>query len=87
MQQFTKEQAIKFATSGAYKQLSIPERDCFQIQQKLLCMPFGEFHGAEQTLGEPIFTHQFSTDKVRIKEALVKLNCSPSFEYCLSLID
>lgn len=62
MKQMTEEQAIEFAESGAWKDMSLRQRAEFQMLQHLLCMPFDIFHEAvEKTLGRPVYTHEFSS--------------------------
>ena len=58
--QLTKEQAIEFAESGAWKDMNLRQRAEFQVLQDKLCMPFDIFHEAvEKTLGRPVYTHEF----------------------------
>jgi hypothetical protein len=60
--QLTKEQAIEFAESGAWKEMTFRQRAVFQMFQPLLCMPFDIFHEAvEKTLGRPVYTHEFGS--------------------------
>lgn len=60
MKQLTKEEAISFAESGKWKNMSHKEIAQFQCQQSLLCMPFDVYHEAvEKTVGYPVFTHEF----------------------------
>ena len=59
--QLTKEQAIEFAKSEAWKEMTLRQRAEFQVLQPLLCMPFSIYHEAvEKTLGRPVYTHEFS---------------------------
>ena len=58
--QLSKEQAIEFAESGAWKDMSLRQRAEFQMLQDKLCMPFDIFHEAvEKTLDRPVYTHEF----------------------------
>lgn len=58
--QLTTEQAIEFANSGAWKEMSFRQRAEFQMLQRKLCMPFEVFHEAvEEALGRPVYTHEF----------------------------
>lgn len=58
----TKEQAIALAESKFYEKMSYKDIARFQINQKLLCMPFSVFHKAvEKTIGRPVYTHEFGT--------------------------
>lgn len=56
-----KEQAIKLAESGWWKELSADVITSFQLFEERLCMPFGDFHGAvEKSLARPVWTHEFA---------------------------
>lgn len=58
--QLTEEQAIEFAGSGLWKEMSARQRAEFQILQRLLCIPLEVYHEAlEKTLGRPVYTHEF----------------------------
>ena len=60
MSNFTEEQAIDFYDSEKWRSMSQLERAKFQINEPRLCMPFDVFQCAvEQSLGRPVFTHQF----------------------------
>lgn len=86
MKQLTKEQAIAFCENKLYEPMTYKQRAEFQIEQKLLCMPFDVFHEAvEKTLNRPVFTHEFAfLDSLR-KELHGEKN-APSFEEILELI-
>lgn len=59
--QLTRDEAVHFATSGRWRDLSIEDRGLFQLRQDCLCMPFGEFAaGVNALLGRPVFTHEFA---------------------------
>jgi hypothetical protein len=61
VEQLTKEQAIRFAASGAWESMSLMDRARFQLEQGKLCMPFEVFHAAvEHALGRPVWTHEFA---------------------------
>jgi hypothetical protein len=60
MKQLTKKEAIEFGKSKKWESMTHTEIAKFQIQQELLCIPFGVFHEAvEKTLGRPVWTHEF----------------------------
>jgi hypothetical protein len=64
MEQMTKEQAINFARSEKYLDMSHKERAILQLHQDKLCMPFDVFHeSVEKTLGRPVYTHEFGVNK------------------------
>ena len=47
--------------SGWWKELPLEEAARFQLFEKQLCMPFGEFHKwVEQLLGRSVWTHEFA---------------------------
>jgi len=59
--QLTKEEAIVFFDSGAWREMTPEERFKFQLYQTLLCMPFDVYHeSAEVALGRPVWTHEFA---------------------------
>ena len=71
MYQFTKEQAIEFSEKRNWEPMSYQERAKFQIEQKLLCMPFDIFHEAiEKTLGRPVYTHEFGLNMEGLRKAV-----------------
>lgn len=62
MQQFTKEQAIKFYESGVWADMTAFQVVQFQLFQDRLCMPFGEFQKSVETVFKrPVYTHEFSS--------------------------
>lgn len=64
MEQMTREQAIAFHDSGAWRELTPETLALFQMTQDKLCVPFGEFHKAiEQALGRPVFTPEFDLNR------------------------
>ena len=87
MKQLTKEQAIAFADSKVYKDMTYKEIAEFQINQELLCMPFNIFHEAvEKTLDRSVFTHEFGLNSEGIKAEIMEGKDPPSFEEILNLI-
>jgi len=69
--QLTREEAIAFAEAEKWIHMSKKEIAFFQFYQDKLCMPFEVFHAAmEDTLGHEILTHQFSTAREALSDAL-----------------
>lgn len=65
----TKEQAIRLSESKFWESLNYKERAEFQLQEPVLCMPFGVFHEAtEKALGRPVWTHEFVDPASLLKE-------------------
>lgn len=86
MKQLTKEQAIAFAENKLYEAMTYRQRAEFQIEQRLLCMPFDVFHEAvEKTLNRPVYTHEFAF-KDSLRKELYSEKEAPSFEEILDLI-
>lgn len=84
MEQLTQEQAIEFYEMEKWESMSFRERAEFQIQQKLLCMPFSEFHEAvEKTIGRPVYTHEFGVNVDGLKEEIFNGAEPPSFSKIL----
>ena len=87
MDQLTREQAIAFYDSGAWKKMSAKERSVFQMQQDCLCMPFDEFHLAvEEALGRPVFTHEFGLNRDGMRAELEGQAMALTFSEILALI-
>lgn len=87
MEQLTREQAVALFESGSWQQWTPAERALFQVQQDCLCMPFAEFHKAmEQTLGRPVWTHEFGLNRKGLTDELLGLADAPSFEQIVALI-
>lgn len=87
MKQLTKDQAINFAESKAFSNMSYREIAEFQINQKKLCMPFSIFHKAvEKTIERPVFTHEFGLNSDGIKAEIMGSKPPPSFEEIINLI-
>lgn len=67
--EMSKETAVAIHDSGAWRKLGIVERAKLQLQQPRLCMPFSEFHKAvEQSIGRPVWTHEFIEPKSLLAE-------------------
>ena len=87
MKQLTKEQAIAFYENKCYEDMTYRQIAEFQIEQKLLCMPFDVFHEAmEKTLGRPVFTHEFAFGYEKIRKELYGEKEPPTFEEICALI-
>lgn len=86
MIQMTKEQAIAFADTKAYEQLSDRQKVELQLFQDKLCMPFDVFHEAtEKVLGRPVFTHEFGWPD-NLKKEFLGEKPAPSFDEIIGLI-
>jgi hypothetical protein len=69
MEQLTREQAIAFHDEGAWKQWNSQTIAKFQLEQDKLCVPFSVFQQAvSDTLGRPVFTHEFADRKSLIAQ-------------------
>ena len=74
-EQLTREQAIAFVDSDAWKAWDPPTLARFQLEQERLCVPWGAFHKAVgDALGRPVWTHEF-VDKAKL---LAELDGAPS---------
>ena len=82
----TEKQAIALAESKFWEKMSFKERAVFQMNERLLCMPFDVFHEAvEKTLGRPVFTHEFGLNAEGIRKEL-NGGKTPTFEEIMNLI-
>lgn len=87
MKQFTKEQAIEFAKSGAWKNLTMEARAHIGMKQKLLCMPFDALHEAvEKTLGRPVYTHEFGLNYDGLIAELDGKSPPPSLDEIIKMV-
>lgn len=85
--QLTKEQAIEFAESGTWKEMSLRQRAEFQMIQDKLCMPFSVFHEAvEKTLNRPVFTHEFGLNYDGLIAELFEGKEPPSLQGIIEMI-
>ena len=56
----TKEEAIALAETGWWKDKPARDVALWQLNEPLMCMAFGDFHGAvEEAIGRPVWTHEF----------------------------
>lgn len=88
MEQKTKEQAIAFAQSGVWKEMSHKEIVRLQLFQDLMCVPFGRYHEAlTSVLGRSVFTHELSSSNY---ESMVKeylgMKDAPTLNEIINLI-
>lgn len=87
MKQLTMDEAIALFESGEWKNWTSQQRAVFQIVQHKLCMPFGEFHKAvEQTLGRPVYTHEFGLNREALQRELAGTAGAPSMEEIIALL-
>lgn len=87
MRQLTKEEAIAFYDSKVYENWTYRQIAEFQMEQDLLCVPFGVFHEAiEKTLGRPVFTHEFGLNREGLMKELRGEKEAPTFEEIVNLI-
>lgn len=85
--EITKAMAIDLYESGFWKEMTHEQRAWFQMHERRLCMPFGVFHEAvEQTLGRPVFTHEFGLNHDGLLRELRGEKPAPSFNEILALI-
>jgi len=86
MKELTKEQAIKFAKSGIWKDWNDEQIVRFQLFQRLICIDFDRFHQAmEKVLKRSILTHEFAFWKELQKEYL-DVKPKPTFDEIINLI-
>lgn len=87
MEQLTSEQAIAFHGSGAWKKWDAKTLAMFQMEQDCLCVPFSEFHKAiEETLGRPVFTHEFGLNREGLLAELQGKATAPSFAEIVAML-
>jgi hypothetical protein len=82
-----REAAIALHDSGWWVGKSAREIAEFQMLTAELCMPFGVFHQAmEESLGRPVWTHEFGLDMPGLMAELMGERPTPSFDAILALI-
>lgn len=82
-----REAALALYDSGWWQSKSPREIAEFQMQTAELCMPFDKFHAAMgETLGRPVFTHEFGLDFGGLWSELMGEREAPSMDAILSLI-
>lgn len=68
--QLTHDEAVAFHDEKKWEPMTHRERAEFQMEQTLLCMPFGVFHEAmEKALNRPVWTHEFA-ERDRLRQEL-----------------
>ena len=86
MEQLTEKQAIAFYDSEVWKDWTSRQIAEFQMEQDKLCVPFGVFHKAiEETLGRPVWTHEFIF-RDNLRKELYGEKSAPSLEEIINLI-
>lgn len=69
VRQLTEAEALEFAESGKWLEMTLRERGVFQLYQNRLCMPAEVMHEAiEAALGRGIWTHEFCDQKALQRE-------------------
>ncbi len=87
MKELNQAEAMAFHDNKIYDGMSFKQKAVFQINQKLLCMPFSTFHEAvEKTLDRPVWTHEFGLNYQGIKDEVMGIKSAPTFEEILALI-
>lgn len=83
--QMSKDEAIAFAESRIWQKWTKAQLAVFQLYQQKLCIPIHVFHDAiEETLGRPVWTHEFAFPE--LLKAELRTKKAPSFEEIVSLI-
>lgn len=86
MRQLTKQEALDFTKTEAYKKMSKKDIAAFQLQQRLLCVEFDKFHEClEAALNRPVFTHELINPASLLKEMYGEKE-PPTFEDILTMI-
>ena len=82
VEQLTREQAIRFAQSGAWRDWSSEQIVKFQLFQNRLCMDFSAFHSAlEDELGRPVWIHELGNQNYqRIVDEYLGKSPAPTIE-------
>lgn len=87
IKQVSEEQAKAIYDSEIWKNWNAEEKAKFQLFQKRLCMPFGEFHSAlEKVLDRLIWTHEFAFTLGGIYQEYFGLKEKPTMEEIINLI-
>lgn len=83
----TKEKAIALAESGFWKDMTARKIAEFQMMEEKLCMPFDVFHKAiEETLGRPVYTHEFGMNYDGLKAELFNGATPPTLADIINMI-
>ena len=88
MEQLTRDQAIAFYDSELWRGMSDRDIAEFQMRQQFLAVPFDVLHRAVgETLGRPVFSHEFgSKGAEQIKKELFEGASPATFEDIVELI-
>lgn len=82
----TKDEAKALFENGFWEEMTAADRVKFQLFEDKLCMPFDVFQQATQeTLGRPVWTHEFA-DPESLRKELLGEQPAPTFEEILALI-
>ncbi len=82
-----KQQAIELSESHWWEYSTPREIASFQMNEERLCCPFGVFHKAvEETLGRPVFTHEFGLNRDGMLAELNGEGPPPSMEDIINMI-
>jgi len=82
----TKEQAIAFHKSGAWKEMSDYQIAVFQLSEDRSCIPFRRVHAAvEATIGRPVWTHEFANPAALLAE-IVGTREPPTLQAIIDMI-
>lgn len=86
MKQLTRDEARAFYDSQVWKEWTSRQIAEFQMEQDFCCIPFDVVHKAfEQTLGRPVFTHEFGF-RDELRKELYGEKEPPTIEEILNLI-
>ena len=87
MRQLTKEKAIELCESKIWEDWTSEEISKFQLWQDKLCVPFDVFHKAiEESLGRPVYTHEFGMNLDGLKSEFLHERPEPTLEEIMKLI-
>jgi len=87
MDQLSSKKAIELCESKIWEDWTSEEIVKFQLWQEKLCVPFNVFHKAiEESLGRPVFTHEFGLNLDGIKAEFLHERPEPTFDEIMSLI-
>jgi len=87
MIQLNKEQAIAYAESREWEKLDDRTLALFQLDQKLLCVPFDRFHQAvERSCGRPVYSHELGLYRDELFSEILGDRPAPSLDEIMSLL-
>lgn len=83
----TKEDAKRLFETKFWEKMTYREIAVFQMNTKILCMPFDIFHEAlEKTLGRPVYTSEFGLNYKGLLQELNGEKEAPSLQEILEMI-